>query len=360
MRLIIVVDKLKGGAGNIAQILALYYYVKDYEVFLLLNDIETESRYDLSGIKIIKRKTSHRKLGMLSDIISSNKLVKEIMPDIIISLMYINNVEILLAEWFTGIPIIVSERTNPYQLPKTLVKKLARNIAYRRANVVTVQFDYFKQAFKNRRIRNKIAVTPNVVLKPKYQNSELGNKPNHVISFITLASSNPCKRIDLMIRLFSEIHNNCPNTELKIYGITQVNKELNSLITELKLEQHISIFGPTKKIYEALYNSDIYLMTSAREGFPNALSESMAVGLPSVSFRCHDGLSELITNGYNGFLIEEGNHNEYCQTAIKLVNDKDLRDRIGSAGLLSVEKYSYNQIMVIWDDLIEGLLSRPG
>jgi glycosyltransferase involved in cell wall biosynthesis len=97
-------------------------------------------------------------------------------------------------------------------------------------------------------------------------------------------------------------------------------------------------------------------MTSLREGFPNALSEAMAVGLPSIAIKCHEGLAELIQDGKNGFLIEEGNEDRFVEVAMTLIEDESLRESIGIRAAKSTEKYNYNKIVSIWNECISELL----
>ena len=96
-------------------------------------------------------------------------------------------------------------------------------------------------------------------------------------------------------------------------------------------------------------------MTSSREGFPNSLSEAMSTGLPSVSFKCHDGLEELILNGQNGFLVDEENVDAFIRTSLSLVKNPLLRKEIGLKAIESTKKYNSNKVFAIWDDLIKHL-----
>ena len=178
------------------------------------------------------------------------------------------------------------------------------------------------------------------------------------VSFVTFATMYHVKRLDLMIKLFSIIHKNCPNTELNIYGKGVDEGYLRTLIKSLNLGKVVFLKGHVFNSHDYLSQNDIYLMTSVREGFPNALSEAMAVGLPSISFKCHDGLSELIQNGINGYLIEEGDFDKFCKLSQQLVMDSSKRMKMGEAAAKKVKRYDYDKIMSIWDKYVYSLLSK--
>ena len=78
-----------------------------------------------------------------------------------------------------------------------------------------------------------------------------------------------------------------------------------------------------------LSESSIYALTSDIEGFPNALCEAMAHGLACISFDCVAGPGDIIRHGENGILIEEGDTDRFVSELDRLIQDKDLRMRLG-------------------------------
>ena len=357
MRILIAVDAITGGAGNVAQILATYYAKRGEDVYLMFSKKKTfDSKYDLNKITIIEAQQFFSNFSLLKTIIHYNKLIKEISPDIIISFLNTVSPPILLSQIMTSIPIIVSERSDPYNNTPQIKRKILRYISYKRASLITVQFDVFKKFNKNAYRKNKIVTIPNMILAPP--NTKDYKIRSTKVSFVTFATLYHVKRLDLMIKLFSRIHKTCPNTELNIYGSGIDEEYLKALIKKLKLENVINLKGHVNNSHKYLSQNDIYLMTSVREGFPNALSEAMATGLPSISFKCHDGLSELIQNGINGYLIEEGDSDKFCELSEQLVINSSKRMKMGKAASEKIKKYDYDKIMSIWDKYVYSLLSK--
>lgn len=352
MRIVIVVDDYHGGAGNIAQLLALELKQSN-EVCLLLTNPHSEPRYDLENIFVREEnfsiQTKNKVKGLIYSVRKMKTALAEFSPDAIISFLDNNNSIVCLSQRKTKTPIIVSERSNPLKIYPKFPWNHIRRIAYRRANVVTVQFDIFK-TFDKARFAKKCKVTSNIVDKPAYLKT---NWDSDIIRFVTFGRLEDVKRMDLMIKLFARAQTQLENMELHIYGAGQNQEKLRTLIAELNMEKYIFLEGYCNEVHKTLVNSDVYLMTSLQEGFPNGLSEAMAVGLPSVSIRCHEGVAELAQNEQSGFTVAEGNETEFVEKMLELAKDVELRKRMGQRAQSISDIYSKRHAMDQWYACIE-------
>lgn len=87
----------------------------------------------------------------------------------------------------------------------------------------------------------------------------------------------------------------------------------------------------TRQEMTLLYRrADLLLMPSVSEGFPNTLLEAMAAGLPVVATAVA-AIPEVIESGTHGYLIEPGDDDALVENTLKLVEDPDLRHRLGRA-----------------------------
>ena len=96
-------------------------------------------------------------------------------------------------------------------------------------------------------------------------------------------------------------------------------------------------------------------MSSVFEGFAMVLLEAMACGLPCVSFDCPYGPRNVITDGEDGFLVEYLNSKALADNICKLIEDKELRKRMGQNGRKNVIRFSRETIMPLWEDLFESI-----
>lgn len=99
----------------------------------------------------------------------------------------------------------------------------------------------------------------------------------------------------------------------------------NNLIDKIKIEK----WGDVNTSCKFIEDTDIYVMTSLFEGLPYSLLEAMAMGKPCV-VSAVDGNRDVINNGENGFTCF--NADDFCERLESLINDEELRKKIGSAG----------------------------
>ena len=96
-----------------------------------------------------------------------------------------------------------------------------------------------------------------------------------------------------MLKAFSMIHAKIPETRLVILGDGGF-APYKKLSEDLKIQDSVHFAGMQKEPYKYLKKGSIYLLTSLREGFPNALVEGMALGLAPISTDCMTGPAEIL------------------------------------------------------------------
>lgn len=99
------------------------------------------------------------------------------------------------------------------------------------------------------------------------------------------------------IKAFSLIKKEVPGAGLMIIGDGDFS-QYGKLATELGIGDSVLFTGVQKNPFRYLKKAALYIMTSATEGFPNAMVEAMAVGLPIVSVNCKTGPAEILTKDY--------------------------------------------------------------
>ena len=119
---------------------------------------------------------------------------------------------------------------------------------------------------------------------------------------------------------------------------------LKELAKDLKIEQKVIFTGKQENIEEIYSKSSIFAFTSSSEGFPNVIGEAMSAGLPVIAFDCVAGPSEMITDGYNGYLIPLFDYKQFELKLAKLMKDENLREVLGSNARESIKKFSSEKI----------------
>ena len=83
----------------------------------------------------------------------------------------------------------------------------------------------------------------------------------------------------------------------------------------------------------------------------------MSCGLPVVAFNCPYGPSDIITDGVDGFIVEDRNIETFADRICQLIENPALRKKMGNAGVKSSKRYRSEQIMPKWIDLFQKLIS---
>lgn len=132
--------------------------------------------------------------------------------------------------------------------------------------------------------------------------------------------------------------------------------QVKNIISKKDLTQNIILPGWVLNKEQYFRNADIFVLPSYNEGLPMALLEAASYGLPIVSTPV-GGISEVIIDGVNGFLIQPGDINALKKCLLKLINDKDLRIRMSAKARQMVkEKFNIEQKVLEVDNLYKELL----
>lgn len=111
--------------------------------------------------------------------------------------------------------------------------------------------------------------------------------------FVSMGREDDVKNFSFMIGAFRYIHEKKPDTGLMIIGEGRYKKE-KQLAEKLGIADCVYFAGLQTEPYRYLKCGYIYLMTSFHEGFPNAMVEAMALGIPVVSVNCRSGPAEIL------------------------------------------------------------------
>jgi glycosyltransferase involved in cell wall biosynthesis len=145
---------------------------------------------------------------------------------------------------------------------------------------------------------------------------------------VNVASLTEHKNQELLVRAFCEINGEDKDLQLWIAGEGPKKESIIQLIKELKAENDIKMLGLHEDIPELLSEVDIFALTSKREGCPLALLEAMGAGLAIIAPNI-GGISEMIQDKEEGFLIAAEDKEALKTCLLKLVKDDELCATIG-------------------------------
>ncbi len=335
-----------GGMERVMSELAGYFSaIPELEVHLVMYGIKPELFYETPSNLIIHKPSFvfNNKLRLwftLRTFLFLRMEIKKINPYSILSFGEYWNSLVLIALWSLKYPIYVSDRCQPDKSLGKLHDFLRRKL-YLKAKGVIVQTEKAKDIYQQIMPKARLYVIGNPIREINSKNTI--NKENIVLSVGRLIKS---KHHDNLIRIFSKT--NLPGWKLIIVGgnaLKQDNLErLKNLTRELGIENEVELTGTRNDIDQFYLKSKIFAFTSSSEGFPNVIGEALTCGLPVVSYDCIAGPSEMITDGENGFLIPVFNDELFRHKLQSLVDNEELRDKMGKNAMESMKKFSVEGI----------------
>lgn len=165
------------------------------------------------------------------------------------------------------------------------------------------------------------------------------------------------KGFDQLIPAWKIVNENHPDWTLNIYGGGD-KEDLQQMIDNLGLSSTLKLNDPVSQIREKYQQSSIFVLSSRFEGLPLVLMEAMSCGLPSVSFTCPCGPKDIIHDGEDGILCENGNIESLAAGICQLIEDEQLRKEMGKKAAQNIQKFAINRIMQQWDYLFQDLVRK--
>lgn len=217
----------------------------------------------------------------------------------------------------------------------------------RKADVVVCLTQGDAQEYKHAK---KVVVIPNFIHRPP--NTHVNYDVKRAIAVGRLEHP---KGFDRLITAWAKVAQAHPAWHLDIYGEGSCHEALQQLIDQLQLSQQVTLCGRRDNILDIYPNYSLHIMPSRYEGQGIALLEAQSYGLPSVSFNFQYGASDIILDGYNGLLVEQGNIDQLAEAIIKMANSSLLRQTYGQHALSKATAYYRENIFTKWTHLIASL-----
>ncbi|MYD93810.1 MAG: glycosyltransferase family 4 protein [Chloroflexi bacterium] len=272
-------------------------------------------------------------------------------------------VRFVLASLLAGIRIIVSERNSLSLYEHITSRKWNPNfLLLFLVHHVIVQFPRYVADYP-RALHSRISAIPNPVSPVETcagSRPERTRKPLQLLAVGRLCAQ---KNYEALIEAFAELAPRHPAWELLIVGDGAIRESVVADIARRGLEERVRLASPvTDDMSEVYRRASLFCMPSRWEGFPNALAEAMAHGLPCVGYGGCAGVRDLIAHGENGLLAKGNGDTRSLRDALdRLMADPAERKRMGGAAAKSVRLFRPELILSRWEALLSAVeTSRRG
>ena len=139
-----------------------------------------------------------------------------------------------------------------------------------------------------------------------------------------------------------------PGWQLDICGEGELETEVRAEVERMGIGDSLVLHGQVSDIAGMYAKSAMLLLCSRTEGLPMVLIEAMRSGLPVVSTDCPYGPADIIRNGENGFLVPQDDDDAFVRSVSALIEDGQLRERMGRNAKDTSVRYSKHNVIEIW------------
>lgn len=354
----------RGGAERVVSNLANQFSAQGYEVYIA-TEWQEDNEYPVDSkvhrVHVGLRDEDEKKNRVTKFFLRIKYLkqfVREYKPDVLIAFAQRANYRALMAAGNSDIPVVISVRTDPVGHYDAISDKIQIKWLFPKAAGCVFQTNDQKEFFKPYLQENsRIILNP---INPKYIGvAKPEVKEKAVVHHARLVDF---KNQPMLLRAFLKVHEKHPDYVLKIYGDDShdgTKEILDQIITDNHAEDYIFLMGGSDSLEKEIPKGSVYAFTSDWEGLPNSLLEAMALGMPIVATDCPcGGPRTVMTNEVDGLLIPIKDENALVEGINRLIEDRELAERLGDNASHIVERAGSEAVFKQWRDFLEQVISN--
>ena len=371
---------LGSGVENVTYNLAVQMAKRDHQVYIFTTSIDTkESIEENENITIYRYKKSFI-IG--SAPISIDILYKPLKLGLDLDIIHAhagNPPAPIAAYWYAKKkkkPFIVTyhgdgqwgwggviRRTSVYFYNKCLLDKI---LSYADV-IISPSEHYIEESRVLSKYRDKIVVIPNGIYLKEFDIPYSKEKCREKLGLplggriiLFLGGLVPLKGPGVLLKAMLKILKEIPDAELVFVGGGVMREELEKLSKELGVENNVRFAGVVEEDMKPLYYmaADVFCLPSVMtsEVFPIVFLEASASRLPMVvsdlnTFKC------IIEDGYNGIVAKRNDVNNLADAIIYLLENEDVREKIGKNARKKVEDYSWKRVAEETEKVYQRMLT---
>lgn len=352
-------------AGGVAEYLYMFlknFNSNDYENILIVSEDYKEQferfRYYIRDIYIVPMTRNINPKSDIKAIFKLRKLIKKIKPDVVylhsskagaigrLALLFNFKVKILYNAhgWYFNAQI--SDKKKKFF---ALIEKI---LAFKTDKIINISQSEYDSALKYKiSTENKMTIIENGIDFSKFDNSDIYreetrqkyniNKDNIVIGVVGRLSEQKDPMIS--VQAFKRIKEKYPDTKLLMVGSGELEKDVMQYAKENKIEKDVIITGWVNCVEKYIPAFDIAILPSKWEGFGLVIIEYMACNKLIVASNV-GGITNIINDGKNGFLIQSGDAKALVQKIEYVINNYDkIKENINFNNIR--EKYDIKKVI---------------
>lgn len=348
-----------GGAERVVSVLA-NSLAEDEEVEIL-TFIKGDSFYPLKdrvnfsdcGVKRVS-KGLFRKLSLAlrfpKVFVKTRRKIKKGGYDVVLSFLEEADITLWLIRK-TGVKFkwITSERNDP-QRKSGLMRRLIKKV-YKKSDLLVCQSQAVKDYYSAIPEEKKA-----VIFNPVDISSLPERTPSLNRTVVSVGRLDAQKNFPMLINAFREIKESFPDVKLEIYGEGGERKALQDFIDRLNAGGYITLCGAYKNVLDKVAKAELFVMTSDYEGFPNALLEAAAMGVPCICTDFATGTAREIIG--EDCLVPVGDKNALKEKMAYLLSDKNALLAASELNLSHTKAFDKDIIVQEWEGYLKAVARK--
>lgn len=336
-----------GGSERVYWLLSQGLDKSLYDVYLVILD-SSRSFFssDLKDVKVIDLKTAKASRSFFK----LYRLLKKEKPYAVYTTGGQINALVGFTSFFVDIPVLIARPSNVAEKAKFAGNKskflsLFTNIFYKRFSKIVCQSEEIKAGIVNKygQLSQKMVVIPNPVVPTEIIKNGLESRREKKL--IVVARLAKQKGHERLLEIFKELPS---NYSLTIVGDGPLKQEIIDKVASLQLQGRVKVLGLVQGVPSLIAEHDLMVLPSFIEGFPNVVVEALSVGIPVISFKV-GGISQLIKNDFNGYILEQNDSEGFKNSIIKAANKSWDASAIKNRVL---EQFSIDKVVQYYERLI--------
>ena len=299
----------------------------------------------------------------LSQVRALARLFREVEPAIVHAFLPRAYVTAGFAARLAHVPVLVTSRRGlGYNMERHFFFRRLGNMVNRWADAVVANSEAVKaDTLSRERIDGaKLSVIYNGVRAP--EGREPGDRRaglgKEIAGPIVCCVANffPYKGHCELLAAASIVVKSFPGATFLLVGEGRQRPEIERRVRELGVGENVVMLGTRPDVRMIMGLSDLVVLASHEEGFPNVILEAMAAGKPVVATRV-GGVPEAVEDGYTGLLVPPRDPEALAAAILRLLNDRDDAIEMGRRGLERMkERFTIDRMVKSYETLYEKLM----
>lgn len=274
--------------------------------------------------------------------------IASLAPDVVLSFCDRTNILTLMATKDLPVPVIVSERSDPAQQKLGATWEWLRKRTYPRAAAIVALTETSARHLRSKGTSSVTVIPSAVDVPPVVSDRDAAMAAKRIVGVGRLEHE---KGFDRLLTAFAGLPASCAEWSLRILGEGSSRADLEQQIASLGLNERVTLPGWIEPVWEELAAATFFVLPSRYEGFPSALMEAMAAGVPCVAVDCESGPRAILRDPSWGLLVPNQTH-ALGDAMLRMIEQADFREQLGASGKQVVDHFGWDAMTDHYESLL--------